>query len=521
MPRKRRGHAPITPADLVGLRSRGYVRESTEGQGEGFSPDAQRASIERWATEHGLLAPDRFYVDLVSGSGALQRSDFQAMIRDAEAGTFDVLLVHNTSRFARNREDAMAYKRKLAAAGVAVVFCQQSLISGDEHRFIEEGVNELFDEFYSRQLASWVRLGLRQKFEAGYHNGTAPLGYRRANDRELAIVPAEAALVRSIYERYATGAHSYASLCDALNAEGALTKRGQLWTKGSLETLLGNRLYVGDVVWHPGAEDEQVRAGRHDPILTPDLFDRAQRARQRHDRAQGSQAKHRVYPLSGLAVCATCGARYHGVPLGKYRFRALRHFERSACSARSQSLNCQTVEKQLGLVLQALRLPRDVERLVARIVAGTQGQDLAEARRTSLERRLDRLKDLYVAGDLDRAAYEERRGAIKSDLAAMPRPQPVDLARVESAVAMLRQASKVWERAPLDAQRDIAREVFAAVQMEGPNVVGIVPTEAYEPLFTAGSQVRGRGERALTVPGLAQPVRVYGRVYDMDMEATA
>ena len=50
----------------------------------------------------------------MSGKDTLRRSDFARMVTDAEAGAFDVLLVYDTSRFARNIEDAYTYRRRLS-----------------------------------------------------------------------------------------------------------------------------------------------------------------------------------------------------------------------------------------------------------------------------------------------------------------------------------------------------------------------------------------------------------------------
>ena len=117
----------LRPEDLAGRRWAGYVRDSTRAQADRYGPDLQRAEQGRFAERYGLSATDLEYLDLVSGKDTLRRSDFARMVRDAEAGAFDVLLVYDTSRFARNIEDAYTYRRRLAAAGVTIVFCADNL----------------------------------------------------------------------------------------------------------------------------------------------------------------------------------------------------------------------------------------------------------------------------------------------------------------------------------------------------------------------------------------------------------
>ena len=91
---------------------------------------------------------------------------------------FDVLLVYHTSRFARNRADAIRCKAELRKLGKIVVFVSQGIISGNDDDFLNEGINEVLDEHYSRNLSRWVADGLRVKHENGIANGVPPLGYR-------------------------------------------------------------------------------------------------------------------------------------------------------------------------------------------------------------------------------------------------------------------------------------------------------------------------------------------------------
>jgi site-specific DNA recombinase len=92
--------------DLAGLKARGYIRESTERQADKWGPAEQRRAQERFADEWGLRFDGHYYTDLISGRSTLKRSDFKRMIADADASEFRVLLVYDTSRFARNELDA-------------------------------------------------------------------------------------------------------------------------------------------------------------------------------------------------------------------------------------------------------------------------------------------------------------------------------------------------------------------------------------------------------------------------------
>ncbi len=108
----------------------------------------------------------------------MKRSGFIQALQDAQQDHFDVLLVYHTSRFARNRADAIQYKTQLAALGKTIVFVSQGILSGRDQGFLSEGINEVLDEHYSRNLSRWVADGFWVKHQEGYANGVAPLGYR-------------------------------------------------------------------------------------------------------------------------------------------------------------------------------------------------------------------------------------------------------------------------------------------------------------------------------------------------------
>lgn len=106
---------PKKTAEQPRQRAAAYVRESTEEQGQGFSPDAQREAIRRFAEENELELVEH-YCDFHSGwKRADGRPEFQRLMADAAERRFDVVLVYHTSRFARNQPEARSYKHPFAS----------------------------------------------------------------------------------------------------------------------------------------------------------------------------------------------------------------------------------------------------------------------------------------------------------------------------------------------------------------------------------------------------------------------
>ena len=174
--------SPISFEELKGLRAEGYVRNSTLDQREGYGPDIQRNNLKRFAETHGLILGPRWYTEFVSGRSVAKRDAFKQFLADAELDLYDVLLVDHTSRFGRNQEESIRYKRELSRLGKIIVFVSQGFISGTDRDFINERINETLDEAYSRNLSRYVASGLAEKTAQGLSLGIAPLGYKSVKD---------------------------------------------------------------------------------------------------------------------------------------------------------------------------------------------------------------------------------------------------------------------------------------------------------------------------------------------------
>jgi site-specific DNA recombinase len=262
-------------------RAVAYVRESTEEQGEGFSPDAQRQAIRKFAAENNLALVGE-YCDFHSGwKRAGSRPDFQRLMSDAAERRFDCVLVYHTSRFARNQVEARRYKQMLRERlGIKVVSVTQPM--GDDHSdpsaFLAESIHEMFDEYYSVSLSFWTRTGLREKARQGHLVGALPWGYVRDSETKLAVPdPERAPLVHELFERYAGGQETDRSLAAWLNAKGARSSKGRPFTRDTVRELLLNSAYCG-YVGGLRSKDRSVR-GLHERIVSEELFDRVQEVR--------------------------------------------------------------------------------------------------------------------------------------------------------------------------------------------------------------------------------------------------
>jgi len=387
------------------LRAVAYVRESTEEQGQGFSPDAQRQGIRRFAPDNGLELVGE-YCDFHSGWRKSEaRPEFQRLMADAAEGKFNVVLVFHTSRFARNQVEARRYKQLLRERlGIRVVSVTQPM--GEDHTdpsaFLAESIHEMFDEYYSVSLSFWTRSGLKEKARQGHLVGSLPWGYIRDPTSKLAVRHTERApLVLALFERYATGHESDRTLAAWLNAKGARTARNRPFGKDTVREMLCNAAYAGYV---SGLRDKsRAIKGLHEPIVPEELFDRVQEVRGWRTRVVKPGPPSEEYLLRKLLYCERCGARMHGTRGSKTAVR------RYMCSTRRYGHSCgERIVKAEQLEGQLVDWIRDfqphgelldvlLQTVQAVNYAGTQPTG---ERRSELLDQLQRLQDLYVLGDL-------------------------------------------------------------------------------------------------------------------------
>ncbi len=244
-------------------RAVAYIRESTEEQGRGYSPDGQRQAIARYAADHGMQLADE-YLDFETGREADKRARISTADRGCDGAPLRRSAVYHTSRFARNTLEAKRYKKLLRSElGIDVISVTQPLGADDPAAFLSESVHEIFDEYYSVSLSFWTKMGLREKARQGLLTGSLPWGYVKGEDGVAVPNPEKAPYVRRLFEMYATGQHTDRTLSAWLNIIGQLTARGRAFGIDTVREMLCNAAYAGYVSGH--RDTSKTIKGLHEP----------------------------------------------------------------------------------------------------------------------------------------------------------------------------------------------------------------------------------------------------------------
>ncbi|SNQ49872.1 Site-specific DNA recombinase (fragment) [Frankia canadensis] len=297
-----------------------YLRVSTLKQvgrdtdPDGYSLPAQREACERKAASLDAEVVEVF-VDRGESAKTADRPEFQRMLSFVRAqGDIDYVILDKVDRFARNRRDDANIMFELKSSGTTLVSVKENIDETPAGQLLH-AIMAGIAEFYSKNLATESMKGMAQKAKMGGTPGKAPVGYlntrQRIEGREVAIVildPDRAPHIQWAFEMYATGEWTIRSLTDELERRGltAVPSRSRVpkpLSPSIVARTLSHRYYLGKVIFK-GQEYE----GRHQPLVSEDLFTRVQEVLRAHDQSSEKQRIYNHY-LKGSVFCAACGSR--------------------------------------------------------------------------------------------------------------------------------------------------------------------------------------------------------------------
>ncbi len=256
----------------------GYSRVSTETQSEkGYGLEAQREAIEKYAAAQGLTL-ESIYTDAgISGNlkddadddAINKRAGLIEMLAALQDG--DTVIVLNTSRLWRSDMTKAIVRRELIKRGAKVISIEQpryDLYSKDPNDYLINAIMEALDVYERMSISLKLARGRTVKAKTGAKPaGVAPYGYEYAADKKSIVVnAAEAQIVKFMFTEGQKG-RSLGQIADALNGKGILTRRGNTWSRGSVQAILRNEFYTG-TLYHAG----QPIKGTHEPIISKIQF---------------------------------------------------------------------------------------------------------------------------------------------------------------------------------------------------------------------------------------------------------
>ena len=206
-----------------------YVRVSTEIQNtEGYSINGQINQIRDYCQFHHFEVTD-IYADRGISGKSMNCPELQRMLKDANEGHIDCVMVYKTNRLARNTSDLLKIVEDLHKQNVEFFSLSERMEVNTSSGKLMLQILASFSEFERNNIVENVFMGQTRRAQEGYYQGNLPLGYDKIPDskHELMINQHEANIVKYIFESYAKG-HGYRKIANTLNHKGYVTKKGSL-----------------------------------------------------------------------------------------------------------------------------------------------------------------------------------------------------------------------------------------------------------------------------------------------------
>ena len=329
-----------------------YMRVSTSMQVEGYSLEAQKDKLTKFA-DFQHLEIVREYCDAgKSGKSITGRPEFQQMLQDVANDRDGVkyILVFKLSRFGRNAADVLNSLQYIQDFGVNLICVEDGIDSSKDSGKLTITVLSAVAEIERENILVQTMEGRKQKAREGkWNGGQAPFGYRLDKENDTIVIePEDAAVVKLIYDKYVNGGLGIDRICDYLNQHGYTkpkTRDRELtyFTRTFLSRVLDNPVYIGKIAYGKnttekvkGTRDQYRRVksdspliadGLHEAIISEELWNAAQQKRK--ENAISWNKTHSLdheHILSGLVKCPVCGtgltgtvARRTNKETGEYR----------------------------------------------------------------------------------------------------------------------------------------------------------------------------------------------------------
>jgi len=252
------------------------------------------------------------------------RADFQRLLDDCRAGKVDMIITKSISRFARNTVTLLETVRMLKALEVDVYFEEQNIHTMSADGELMLTILASYAQEESRSASENQKWRIKKNFEEGLPWNATIFGYRLIKGR-YEIMPGEAALVKRIFAEYLAGT-GVALIAKRLDADGVKPPRGEHWHQNSIQTILRNYNYTGNLILQKTFRENHITKktlinegqlpkyhaeGTHEAIIDVETFMAVQaEIPRRAEQFKPKDVTFKRYPYSSKIVCAKCGKSY-------------------------------------------------------------------------------------------------------------------------------------------------------------------------------------------------------------------
>tara|TARA_B100000745_G_C20153227_1_gene395278 strand:- start:15 stop:1577 length:1563 start_codon:yes stop_codon:yes gene_type:complete len=463
-----------------------YTRVSSDEQVEGTSLRDQEIQCRRYCEERDIEILEIFTEEGVSAKSANRPEFLRALEYCKEnKSAVDIFLVLKLDRFARNVEDHIIVRKTLREYEISLVSATEQIGDSPAEKFMERMLSAVaeFDNETRKQRCSG---GMESRIESGIWPWAAPIGYKRAPEREVGSkktipdVPNGKlfSILQTGLREFARGEHTQASLQRRWKELGVETLWGHNMTPQNVQAILEEprlRFYAGEL-YNPWKK--HYVQGLHVPMLTKDeaqdILDTLSGKKRQWKQIRESE----LFPLRGDTVlCSGCGAPITGSSSkGRSRYYHYYHCHTKTCPSYGKSIRKDDLEKEFIERLNAISPSKEfIEKFKEEVVKEwkirtEQYESVASENKTkiqALEKKLENIYSSFEDGIYTPEVFQKRKDKIESqirELSTAAKKEKISEKELEDLLAQADEFAKAlgthWKLQPLHTKKRFQNLVF-------------------------------------------------------------
>lgn len=372
------------------------------------------------------------FEEVVSGEYIIERPEIQRLLRNVENGAVDAILVMDLDRLGRGDMFDMGSIFRILQYSETFIVTPTEVINP-----LSEGAELLFGvkSIISREELKTITKRMQRGRVASAKEGKSiskkpPYGYLRDENLKLYPDPETSWVVQKIFQLIADG-YGRKRVCDELKKLGVPNPGGdEYWESSTISSLLKNESYIGHIVW--GKTKSVKRNGKyvtrkvpperwqrhdnaHEPIVSVELFNRANESHSGRWRPPVNPSRSLANPLAGILRCELCNKSMIYTP----------RKDRPTNRIRCPNAGCRGKQKGAALELVEERILQGLEEIIGQFdfkEEPVKTPNLMSIKKISLDRQKrelvkletqkDNLHDLLEQGVYDINTFLERQNTI-------------------------------------------------------------------------------------------------------------
>ncbi len=417
------------------------------------------------------------YEEIVSGDTIVDRPEMQRLLHAVEQRQYDGVLCMDVDRLGRGDSiDQGIILKTFKYSGTRIITPDKTYDPRNEQDELFFEMKQQFARIEYKAIKKRMWLGRMSSAQEGKWQSRAPFGYIKIKlpgekGWSLSPDPQTADAARSIFALYGASGLGKQRIAAQINAMGYRTASGKPFTTSSIDSILRNPAYLGQVRWcqrrtqlsmqngvevksRPRSEECIIVSGRHPALITQEQWDAVQSRLASHPESKKKAGTPLRNPYSGLMVCAICGKAMIRTPEYQRPVEAVYRCSTPRCP--TSRIDACHVDASVYAALRSWQRECDRPLAPEAVMENPANAQIkaVTAQIAQLQEQLDRQRDLLERGVYSDTVYLDRSRKITEQLAAAQdvlhtlqekASQPTDLEAIHALKEQINAVLDAWD----------------------------------------------------------------------------